>query len=64
MATAWDGPYDIREGMRAADSMRETAPTTKHARTFGQLPNLAVCGNVDDPLPDAEIDAWEGDSPS
>jgi hypothetical protein len=31
---------------------------------FGQLPNLDVPEDADDPLPNAEIDAWEGDSPS
>ena len=42
MATAWDDPYDTHEGMRAADSMHETAPTTNHPRRFGQLRTLAV----------------------
>jgi hypothetical protein len=62
MAKAWDGPHDTREGVRAADSMHETAPTMKHPRSFGQLPNLAVPDTVDDPLPDTEIDAWEGNA--
>ena len=52
MAKAWDDPRDTREGMRAADSMHEMAPTMKHPRRFGQLPNLAVPDTVDDSLPD------------
>jgi hypothetical protein len=31
--------------MRAAGSIRETAPAMKHPRRFGQLPNLAVTDN-------------------
>jgi hypothetical protein len=50
-AKAWDDPHDIREGMRAADSMHETAPTTKHPRRFCQLPNLAVPENIDKAAP-------------
>ena len=61
MAKAWDD--HTRGGVRAADSMHETAPTIKHPRRFGQLPNLAVPDTVDDPLPDTEIDAWEGSPP-
>jgi hypothetical protein len=38
-------------------------PSTKSPRTFGQFPSLGVPENFDDPLPDAEIVAWEGDSP-
>lgn len=64
MARAWADPNDTREGMRAANSMHETAPTMKDPRRFGQLPNLAVPDTVEDPLPDTEIDAWEGNSPS
>jgi hypothetical protein len=37
-------------------------PSTKSPRTFGQLPSLGVPENFDDPLPDAEIAAWERDS--
>jgi hypothetical protein len=39
-------------------------PTIKHPPRFGQLPNLAVPDTVDDPLPDTEIDTWEGNEPS
>jgi hypothetical protein len=60
MAKAWDDPHDTGEGMRAAGSIHETAPAMKHPRRFGQLPNLAVRDTDDDPLPNAEIDAWEG----
>ena len=31
-------------------------------RRFGQLPNLVVPDNFDDPLPDSELAAWEGDA--
>jgi hypothetical protein len=34
------------------------------ARRFGQLQNLSVPDTFDDPITDAEIAAWEGDSPS
>jgi hypothetical protein len=64
MAKAWDDPHDTGEGMRAAGSIHETATAMKHPRRFGQLPNLAVPDTVDDPLPNVEIDAWEGNSAS
>jgi hypothetical protein len=38
-------------------------PLTKSPPRFGQLPSLGVPDNFDDPLPAAEIAAWEGDSP-
>jgi hypothetical protein len=63
MARAWGDPDDTREGMRAANSMHETAPTMRDPRRYGQLPNLAAPDTVEDPLPDTEIDAWEGNSP-
>ena len=31
-------------------------------RRFGQLPNLLVPDNFDDPLPDSELAAWEGNA--
>lgn len=37
-------------------------PAHRHPRRFGQLPALAVPDNFDEPLPDAEIAAWEGNS--
>ena len=37
-------------------------PAQQRPRRFGQLPALAVPDNFDDPLPDAEIAAWEGNS--
>lgn len=37
-------------------------PVQQRPRRFGQLPALAVPDNFDDPLPDAEIAAWEGNS--
>jgi prevent-host-death family protein len=37
-------------------------PATQRPRRFGQLPVLTVPASFDDPLPDTEIAAWEGDS--
>ncbi len=38
------------------------SPAHQRPRRFGQLPALTVPDNFDDPLPDAEIAAWEGNS--
>lgn len=38
------------------------APVYEAPRRFGQLPNLAVPDDFDDPLPDSELDAWNGNS--
>ena len=35
-------------------------PVTAVPRRFGQLPNLVVPNNFDEPLPAAELAAWEG----
>jgi hypothetical protein len=53
MAKAWDQP-----------AMPDAQSTSDSPRIFGQLQNLAVPDNFDDRLPDAEIVAWEGDSPA
>ena len=37
-------------------------PAHPRQRKFGQLPALTVPDTFDEPLPDAEIAAWEGDS--
>ncbi|MGH3634048.1 MAG: type II toxin-antitoxin system Phd/YefM family antitoxin [Mycobacterium sp.] len=37
-------------------------PAHQRPRKFGQLPALVVPETFDDPLPDAEIAAWEGNS--
>ena len=37
-------------------------PAHERPRRFGQLPTLVVPAGFDDPLPDAEIAAWEGNS--
>jgi prevent-host-death family protein len=37
-------------------------PVHETPRRFGQLPNLAVPGDFDDPLPESELAAWEGNS--
>ncbi len=37
-------------------------PAHQRPRRFGQLPALAVPETFDDPLPDAEIAAWEANS--
>lgn len=38
------------------------APIEQRQRRFGQLTNLVVPADFDEPLPAAEIDAWEGNS--
>jgi len=53
MANAWDEP-----------SWSDVQLATDSPRRFGQLQNLSAFDNFDDPLPDTEIAAWEGDSPS
>lgn len=35
-------------------------PAHAVSRKFGQLPNLMVPNNFDDPLPEEELAAWEG----
>lgn len=37
-------------------------PAHEMPRRFGQLPTLAIPDGFDDPLPDSEIAAWEGNS--
>ena len=37
-------------------------PAERRPRRFGQLPALFVPDNFDEPLPDEEIAAWEGNS--
>ncbi len=34
------------------------SPAVTRPRTFGQLPHLVVPDNFDEPLPDAELNAW------
>jgi hypothetical protein len=53
MAKAWDEP--VTPDVQAA---------TNTPRRFGQLQNLSVPDTFDNPLPDAETAAWEGDSPT
>lgn len=36
------------------------APVQQRPRTFGQLPKLVIGGDFDEPLPEAELAAWEG----
>jgi prevent-host-death family protein len=38
------------------------SPAHPRPRKFGQLPALLVPDNFDEPLPDAEIAAWQGHS--
>jgi hypothetical protein len=37
-------------------------PARQRLRRFGQLPALIVTDTFDDPLPAADVAAWEGDS--
>jgi hypothetical protein len=53
MTKVWDEP-----------ATPDAQSVTNAPRRFGQLQNLSVPDNFDDPLPDAEIAAWEGDSHS
>ena len=50
--------------VRDVPTMPDPQPVSDSRRRFGQLKNLAAPDNVDDPLSDTEIVAWEGDSPS
>jgi hypothetical protein len=51
MAKAWDEPVTS-----------DVQPATTSPRRFGKLENLSVPDTFDDPLPDAEVAAWEDDS--
>lgn len=53
MALAWDEPVTS-----------DLQPATNSPRRFGQLRSLSVHDIFDEPLPDAEIVTWEGNSPS
>jgi hypothetical protein len=46
------------------NSIQVVVPFDVPPRRFGQLQNLSVPDTFDDPITDAEIAAWEGDSPS
>lgn len=35
-------------------------PVQQTPRRFGQLPNLVVSADFDEPLPETELAAWEG----
>ncbi|WP_204081361.1 type II toxin-antitoxin system Phd/YefM family antitoxin [Mycobacterium riyadhense] len=37
-------------------------PVHETPRRFGQLPNVTVPDDFDDPLPESELAAWEGNS--
>ena len=65
-ARSWRGLSDPELMAKAGDepAASDLPPTTSAPRTFGQLQNLPVPDSFDDPLPDAEVAAWEGDSPS
>lgn len=44
----------------------EEAPSNAHpsARRFGQLPDLDVTVGFDEPLPESELQTWEGEPSS
>jgi hypothetical protein len=52
-AVAWDEPVTS-----------DVQPATKSPRRFGQLRSLSVPDTFDEPLHDAEIGTWEGNSSS
>ena len=37
-------------------------PVHPRPRAFGQLPSLVVGGDFDEPLPESEVAAWEGNT--
>jgi hypothetical protein len=45
-------------------ALREAPPAKTRTRRFGQVRQLMMPNGFDEPLPDSEIDAWEGNSPS
>ena len=51
-------------GHLPGDLLRSQAPGTNSPRRFGQLRSLSVPDTFDEPLPDAEIVTWEGNSTS
>jgi hypothetical protein len=57
-------PLGERDQFLAAVGAHPDHDRTTSPRRFGQLHNLAVPDTFDDPLPDAEMGAWEGDSTS
>ena len=52
---------DVVAGNITADEYkaRVVASAATRSRQFGQLPHISVPDDFDDPLPDAEIIAWE-----
>ena len=63
MAKAWDDPHDTREGVCARLDARDGADDEASTKVR-PTPSLAVPDAIDDPLPDAEIGIWEGNSSS
>jgi hypothetical protein len=67
-----DGPWmcgrpgALTARTKACDRTRPTKHSRrrKHPRGFCQLPDITVTNNVNDPLSETEIAAWQGDSPS
>jgi hypothetical protein len=51
------------DGLGADDEYmaRVVASVGTRGRQFGQLPNVSVRDDFDDPLPGAEIVSWEGE---
>jgi hypothetical protein len=45
-------------------ALRKATPPKGRTRRFGQIPQLVVSDEFDDPLPDSETDVWEGNPPS
>jgi prevent-host-death family protein len=38
------------------------SPVQPRPRSFGQLPNMVIGADFDEPLPESELVAWEGTS--
>ena len=52
-----------RQGMTTGQASDEPVSAPKSpVRTFGQLPDMHLPEDFDEPLPDAEIAFWEADS--
>ncbi|MFS0900797.1 hypothetical protein [Mycolicibacterium litorale] len=46
------------------DEAAETGVEPSSPRRFGQLPNLVVSGDFDEPLPPTETAVWEAGDPA
>lgn len=52
-------PYPGGVTSECGDTGATLPPSPTPPRRFGQLPDLAVPDDFDDPLPETELDMWE-----